>query len=70
MKANEQQKMVCSIALFADGWSPRQIGDALGVDESTAQELIEKGANAQADQEMGRMLKFNEAWSGGPESRQ
>lgn len=67
---NERQKMVCAIALYADGWSSRQIGEALGVDQSTAQALIERGANAQAAEEMGQMAQFKAAWSRDLESRQ
>lgn len=52
---DERQLMVCAIALFADGYSARQVSEALGVDPDRAQALIEAGAEAQSRGEMGHM---------------
>ncbi len=37
---DERQMTVCAIALFADGYSARQVGEALGVDAERARKLI------------------------------
>ena len=52
---DERQLTVCAIALFADGYSPPQIGKALQVDQDRAQKLISAGADAQANGKMGYM---------------
>ena len=60
---DERQLTVCAIALFADGYSSRQIGRALQVDQDRAQELISAGADAQAAGEMGHMKQGRNPWS-------
>ena len=52
---NDRQLTVCAIALFADGYSARQIAVALGIVAEEAQRLIEAGAEAQAAGNMGHM---------------
>ena len=66
---NERQLQVCAIALFADGWSQRQIAEALGVDADRAQELIEKGAKEQNAGRMGFMESSRDPVTGAPLSR-
>ena len=60
---DERQMTVCAIALFVDGYSKYQVADALGVDIDRAQELIEAGADAQANGEMGQMARHRAPWS-------
>ena len=60
---DERQLTVCAIALFADGYSRRQIAVALGVDEEYAQQLAEQGAAEQAAGTMGHMAQYLEPWS-------
>ena len=64
---NERQMTVCAIALFADGWSKYQIGDALGVEADRAQDLIEAGAGEQAAGTMGHMKQGATPWSRDPD---
>ena len=52
---DERQMMVCATALYFDGYSKRQIAEALGIDQDRAQELAELGGEAQGKGEMGRM---------------
>ena len=52
---NERQLTVCAAALWADGWSARQIAEALDVTRERAQELAEAGADAQAAGDIGFM---------------
>ena len=52
---DERQLTVCAIALFADGYSHRQISAALGVDADKASQLTTAGGNAQAAGDMGYM---------------
>lgn len=60
---DERQQTVCAIALFADGYSNRQVAEALGIDVDRAQELIEAGARAQAAGKMGHMKQGRQPWS-------
>ena len=60
---DERQQTVCAIALFADGYSKRQIAQALNVDEELAQRLIELGAEEQAAGSMGQMAQHRPPWS-------
>ena len=60
---DERQLTVCAIALFADGYSKRQIAAALGADEDRAQRLAERGAEEQAAGTMGHMAQYLEPWS-------
>ena len=60
---DEWQQSVCAIALFSDGYSQYQIAKALGVTVERAQELIEAGASAQRNGEMGHMAQHREPWS-------
>ena len=60
---DERQQTVCAIALFADGYSKRQIAEALNVDEDLAQRLIERGAAEQAAGNMGQMATHRTPWS-------
>ena len=64
---DEWQMTVCAIALFADGYSKYQIGEALGIDPDRAQQLIQAGADAQAREEMGQMDQHRPPWSRDPE---
>ena len=66
----ERQLMICAIALFADGYSKRQIAAALEVDEDRAQRLIQRGANEQAAGTMGHMAQHREPWSRDTEGSQ
>ena len=66
---NERQLQVCAIALFVDGWSQRQIADALGVDRARAQKLIEEGAMEQNKGRMGYMKTSRDPVTGEPLSR-
>ena len=50
---DERQQTVCAIALFADGYSQRQIAEALGVDYDEAVRLCEAGAAEQSAGTMG-----------------
>ena len=59
----ERQLTVCAIALYADGYSAKQVGVALGVEEKRAQQLIEAGADAQAAGTMGQMAQYRNPWS-------
>ena len=52
---NERQLTVCAAALWADGWSTRQIAEALQVTTERAQELTGAGADAQAAGDIGFM---------------
>lgn len=49
------QQTVCAIALWANGYTTRQVAEALNVDADTAQDLLEEGASAQAAGKMGHM---------------
>ena len=60
---DEWQLMVCAIALYSDGYSDRQIGEALGVDAARAADLAIAGAEAQGDGNMGRMAQGRPVWS-------
>ena len=60
---DEWQMTVCAIALYADGYSPRQVGEGLDVDAVRAQKLISAGADAQARGDMGHMTQHCEPWS-------
>ena len=48
---DERQMVVCAIALFCDGYSPRQVAVALNVDRERAQQLIRQGVDEQAAEE-------------------
>ena len=63
----ERQMTVCAIGLFADGYSKDQVARALGVDSERAQQLIEAGADAQANGTMGYMKSLSPAVSRGDE---
>ena len=52
---NDRQQMVCAIALFADGNSYESIAKALGVTNSKAIQLTERGAEEQRAGNMGFM---------------
>ena len=52
---NDRQRMVCAIALFADGYSHERIATALGVTLDEAVELATRGAEEQAAGTMGHM---------------
>jgi transposase len=52
---DERQLIVCAIALFCDGYSPRQVSEALGVSIERARELTAAGSDAQATSQMGYM---------------
>lgn len=52
---NERQLTVCAIALFRDGFSRKQITDALSVTAKRASELIQKGDAEMRAQTMGDM---------------
>lgn len=60
------QQTVCAIALFANGYSKYQVGDALGVAPARAQEVIEAGADAQSRGEMENMKQHHSPWSRDP----
>ena len=60
---DERQMVVCAIALFCDGYSPRQVAVALNVDRERAQQLIRQGADEQAAGKMGYMEQGRDAWS-------
>ena len=60
---DERQLTVCAIALFADGYSSRQIGEALNVTKDRAQVLIEAGAEEQREGTMGHMKQGRVPWS-------
>ena len=51
----EYEKRVCAIALFLQGQSNVDIGQALGVSKDRAQELIEAGANDMRARKIGYM---------------
>lgn len=51
----EGQKVVCAIALFANGYSRPQVSEVLGESEQRAQELVDTGAEAQRSKQMGFM---------------
>ena len=55
---NERQLTVCAIALFADGFSFAQIGQALRVTEEEASSLAFQGAE---EQRAGRMVSYGRA---------
>ena len=52
---NDRQQMVCAIALFANGYSHESIAEALGVTNSKATKLVERGAEEQSEGKMGFM---------------
>ncbi len=52
---NERQRVVCAIALFADGDSFEAIAAALGVTHDEAAKLAADGGNEQAAGTMGYM---------------
>ena len=52
---DDRQLMVSAISLFCDGYSARQVGQALSVSEDRAQALIEASAEVQKRGEMGNM---------------
>ena len=51
----EDQKILCAIALFANGYNRPQAAKVLGENEDRVQELVEAGADAQRDGYMGFM---------------
>ena len=60
---NERQKIVCAIALFADGWTHQQIATALGVTEAEASTLTNRGADEQSSGTMGYMKQGQPPYS-------
>ena len=52
---DKKQKVICAVALYANGYTKYQVGEALGVDPEQAQELIAAGSEAQATGRMGYM---------------
>ena len=65
MMMTERQQTVCAIALFVDGYCKDQIAVALGLDPEQAQQLIDAGADAQANGTMGHMARLHTANSRG-----
>ena len=52
---DDRQRMVCAIALFADGYSHKAIATALDVTEDEAFKLTQRGAQEQSNGTMGFM---------------
>lgn len=49
------QQTICAIALWANGYTTRQVAEALNVDVDTAQALLEAAADAHAAGKIGHM---------------
>jgi len=58
----KRQQTVCAIALFSDGYSFRQIAEALEVDIEQAKGLVDAGAEAQRRGDMVYMPNQN-SWN-------
>ena len=67
---NLRQQTVCAIALWADGYSHRQIAQALNITEEQAVSFTAKGAEEQSAGTMGHMKSGRPPLTRDPEERQ
>ena len=53
---DDRQRLICTVALHADGFSPDEIGSALGITADAAAALVVCGEKEQAEGRMGRWV--------------
>ena len=70
MTMNSRQKTVCAIALWADGYSHRQIAEALRITPDEATELTARGAQEQSEGTMGHMKSGKPPLARDPQARE